>query len=296
MHTKVFLLSLLLSLGALAAPKVDPTVKARAAFQAAQQLYQADKFAAALEKFQEAQALKPHPVILFNIARCHEQLGATREALAAYREYLKQLPTASDKDAVEASIATLEKKLGPQVLTVAVEPNLSAVKVDGKLISGNPPTVELKEGEHTLEVSAQGYETFRRTFTIGGKPLDMNVALRAMPSDAPKNAQLTPDQPPPLPPLVAQQPDAPRARTATWIVGGTAIAAAGGALGLGLAAQGQAATIRGQMVRDGALVERDAQAAQNLALGSNIAWGVAGAAAITAVILYFVEGAPAKTP
>jgi hypothetical protein len=33
-----------------------------------------------------------------------------------------------------------------------------------------------------------------------------------------------------------------------------------------------------------------------MALGSNIAWGVAGAAAITAVVLFFVEGAPAATP
>jgi hypothetical protein len=44
------------------------------------------------------------------------------------------------------------------------------------------------------------------------------------------------------------------------------------------------------------LVERDARTAQDLALGSNIAWGVAGAAAITAVILFVVEGAPAEAP
>ena len=289
-------LCLALASTALAAPDAN-TEKARAAFQAAQTLYQAGRFADALTKFQEAQALKPHPVIIFNIARCHEQLGALAEALASYREYLRLSPEATDRDAVRASIASLEKRVPQnQPLVVSVEPASAVVRVDGKKVGSSPASVELPPGEHALEVSAEGYAPFQRTFTMTSqRPLEMNVSLSAKAApvviaDAPtRPPELTPLDPPPMPPLVTQ-PDAPRrTRTFTWVAGGTAIASGAVATGLGIAANAKAAEIRSGDVRQTMELDGIATQAQEMAMGANVAWVLAGTAAVTAIVLFFVE-------
>lgn len=291
---KTFLLcwALLLALPALAAP--DATAKARAVFQAAQALYTEGRFDEALAKFQEAQQLKPHPVLVFNIARCHEQLGALAKALEGYRAYLKQLPTATDRDAVRASIAGLEKRLKKtaQPVRVSVEPAGSVVKIDGRPVPSAPEAIELPDGEHQLEVSAPGFEPMQRTFTLSGRPLELSIALRALVAgDAPKrDPGLTPvDPPPPPPPLVVQAEPAPRGRPGTFIAGGVSLAAVGTGTALGVLALSTQATLRGSE-RSRPDADTLVTEGQAFATGANVAWGVAGAAAVTAVILFFVEG------
>jgi hypothetical protein len=66
------------------------------------------------------------------------------------------------------------------------------------------------------------------------------------------------------------------------------------ATGLGLGAVGSVAKLKsGDGTRSGTEAGALATDAQGMALGANVAWGLAGAAAITAVVLFFVEGAPA---
>lgn len=296
---KTFLLCLVLAVPpAQAAPAATPSTveKARAAFLSAQQLYQASRFVEALKKFEEAQALNAHPVILFNIARCHEQLGAVPEAIRAYREYLRLSPGAADRSEVQASIASLEKRApqsATQTLVVSAEPAGSLVKVDGKSVGKSPVSTELPPGEHELEVSAEGFEPFKRTFTLTAlRPLEMNVSLRAVTvaADAPtRPPTLTPDDAPPMPPLVSQ-PVEPRRRTFTWVAGGAALVSGAVATGLGIGANATAAELRSGTVRP--TLEGDAIAgrAQGLATGANVAWAVAGTAAVTAIVLFFVEG------
>jgi hypothetical protein len=74
----------------------------------------------------------------------------------------------------------------------------------------------------------------------------------------------------------------------TWIAGGAAVAAAGAGVGLGVAANGAAAQTA--MPPMGVTPAQQASSAQGLATGANVAYGVAGAAAVTAVVLFFIEG------
>lgn len=295
MKTFLLCLALLAALPARAAP--DATTKARAAFQAAQQLYTQGRFGDALEKFEEAQTLKAHPVIVFNIARCHEQLGALAKALEGYRTYLKQLPSAPDRDAVRASMASLEKRLkkSAQPVTVSVEPAESVVKIDGKRVLPAPDAVELPDGEHQLEVTAPGHEPLRRSFTLSGKPLELSVALRALVADAPKkDPALTPLDAPPPPPLVVQPEPAPRGRPGTFVAGGVSLAAVATGTALGVLALSKQAELRNGQAGGAPWPREQADVlvkdGQGFATGANVAWGVAGAAAVTAVILFFVEG------
>ncbi|GMU60992.1 MAG: hypothetical protein AMXMBFR34_27550 [Myxococcaceae bacterium] len=291
------------------APKAeegDDVKKAKVLFQRAQALYKQARYAEAIEKFEEAYAVRPHPVIYFNIGKCHEQLNETSKALRAYRDYLRLMPDAKDRDTVSDAIANLERRLkerGVQQLLVFADPPNAHISVDGKELGTSPASVELTAGNHTLTVKADGFETVERSFVMNTtRSTEMTINLRpavkeappppplvvdAPKKDEPKTASLTP--PPKDTPILTQpEPAKKKSRVWTWVAGGVAVASAGAAVGMGVAANGASAELRGSEH-----TQAEAQAlhdkAQGLATGTNVAWGVAAAAAVSAAILFFVE-------
>jgi tetratricopeptide (TPR) repeat protein len=301
------------------APSPTATKKAKELFGAGQKLYQQGQYAEAIARFEEAYSAKPHPVIYFNIGRCYEELGRTGEALKAYKTYLRLSPEAKDRNQVAESIANLERKLrekGLQQLTVVAEPAGAAIEIDGKPLGVSPLTVDLTTGDHRLAVTLAGYDRIERTITMTlGQASELNVTLV-------KASELTPpvrsDTPvagsstgPSVTPTTTSQPAAggeirtePLApkpkpkRLWTYVAGGIAVAGLGAGIGLGVAADGEAKTlVAGQeIVVDGQPTRQpwpDATARHDravaLATGANVSYGLAGAALITAVVLFFVE-------
>jgi hypothetical protein len=293
----------------------DPTAKAKEAFMTGQRFYKEARYADAIAKFEEAYAIKPSPVLFYNIGRCHEQLGDVPKALRAYRDYLRMQPDAKDKDTVNDAIANLERRLkekGLQQLMVFADPPTAIIEVDGKVLGNSPASVELTAGNHKLLVRAEGYEPTERAFVMQtSRATEMTINLR--PAGKPM------EPPPPPPPLVdvpkkedpkvatltpskdvtgtgtgatnvttTPEPARKGGRLWTWIAGGAAVAAAGAGVGLGVAANGAAAQTT--MPPMGVTPAQQANSAQGLATGANVAYGVAGAAAVTAVVLFFIEG------
>jgi hypothetical protein len=309
----VIQLLMLLTLGAAPAPDAA-TAKAHKSYERGQQLYAQARYAEAIASFEEAFRIKPNPVIYFNIGRCHEQSGDVARALRAYRDYLHLLPAAKDKDNVADRIANLERRLmerGLQQLMVFASPSNAYIEVDGKLLGTSPASVELVAGSHQLLVRADGFEPTERSFVMQiqrASELTVNLRPRAAQGQSlPSPPVVAAEQPKADAPLAPQQPSgvslspqpsgasndltlsgpvAAKPRLGVWVGGGTAVAAAGAGLGLGLAAQAKAASVATARVGS---ARETASAAQGLALGANIAYGVAGAAAIAAVVLFFVE-------
>jgi len=58
--------------------------------------FAAQHYEQALQLFQEAYKLAPYPDLLFNIGRCHQQMGHFREALDAYERFLAVNPGDDD--------------------------------------------------------------------------------------------------------------------------------------------------------------------------------------------------------
>lgn len=72
---------------------------------AGQAAYDAGDFATALTHFERARSLYPDPILTYNVARCHDRLGHPREAVEAYRAYLSQAGDLSDADRREVDDA-----------------------------------------------------------------------------------------------------------------------------------------------------------------------------------------------
>jgi tetratricopeptide (TPR) repeat protein len=67
-------------------------------------------FGLAIKLLDEAYALDPQPVLVYNQARAHEGLGHVDEAIALYEKYLSQEPTSPDRGAIEQRLSTLHKQ------------------------------------------------------------------------------------------------------------------------------------------------------------------------------------------
>src|SRR5262245_37482114 len=82
----------------------DPTDdKARALelARAGDQAYKAGQFEKAAELVRQAYALYPEPTLLYNLALALDGMGATKDALGYYEQYLATNPDVKDRGAIE---------------------------------------------------------------------------------------------------------------------------------------------------------------------------------------------------
>ncbi|MEZ4398882.1 MAG: hypothetical protein R3B06_02625 [Kofleriaceae bacterium] len=91
-----------------AAAEDAATRAAKRHFAKGDKLFALGKFDQALDEFEAAYEAKPAPKLLFNIGQAHRNLGHAREAIFAYRKYLRELPDAPNREAVEKLIDELE--------------------------------------------------------------------------------------------------------------------------------------------------------------------------------------------
>ena len=72
-------------------------------------LFALGKFDQALVEFEAAYEAKPLPKLLFNIGQAHRNLDHHDQAIFAFRKYLRELPDADNREAVEKLIDDLER-------------------------------------------------------------------------------------------------------------------------------------------------------------------------------------------
>ena len=70
--------------------------------------YDLAEYAAAIESFRASYDLVPQPLLLFDIAQAYRQLHDCEHARTFYKSYLRNLPTADNRDKVEHFIAEMD--------------------------------------------------------------------------------------------------------------------------------------------------------------------------------------------
>jgi hypothetical protein len=79
-------------------------------FSAAQDAFGARHYKTAATEFEAAYAITKDPVLLYNVAESWEKAGDGHQAVANYKAYLKEQPTAQDKAEVQKRIKAIEAK------------------------------------------------------------------------------------------------------------------------------------------------------------------------------------------
>jgi tetratricopeptide (TPR) repeat protein len=266
-------------------PSLEAKERARIAYSRGQSAFSEGRFAEALEAFQAAFASVPNPIVLLSVAEAHARLGQLPQGIAALHKYLELNPTAADRAAVEAKIATWSAT--PGVLAIATEPAGAALTLDGVVLAERTPAqVELSPGQHTLSYSLTGYETGTETVALEpGIRQELTIALRpaaALPVAAAAVAATPKKAEPPM--------------AAIWITG--SLGAAGIITGtvLGFMA------LDAQSDFDSNPTEETADRGERLALFADVGFGVGVMALATAAVLMFTsdemeeEAAPDVVP
>jgi hypothetical protein len=160
------------------------------------------KFAEALAEFEQAYAISPHPLVLYNIAGCYRELSRYSEAVKFYTRFLAEgsgkVPTSRLSDAqveldhIYALIARVTVKVQPA--------DGAALLVDGAPIGTLPIEMPLilPPGEHRLLARAPGRGEAERGVRVAAG--DAIVVELNLPGAATGNA------PPVVPPVTAPGP------------------------------------------------------------------------------------------
>ena len=89
--------ALLVAMGNAGADTNAATELARKQYKAGEAEFTLGRYAVALEHFNDAYARAPFPDLLFDIGRCHEELGHYKEAIAAYERFTIVAPNQSER-------------------------------------------------------------------------------------------------------------------------------------------------------------------------------------------------------
>lgn len=154
--------------------------------KAGQLLFEAGKYENALTQFKDAYSRfdPPRfviPEVIWNIGRCHEELGDLLSALRAFEEFEKYADTPEYKAAAQKKVAEVRDKVMASV-TLSVEPAGALVKVDGADIGTAPLSepVELMPGRHVLSLSRKGFRPREETLDIKARETrTVRVSLEA---------------------------------------------------------------------------------------------------------------------
>ncbi|HHH10507.1 MAG TPA: tetratricopeptide repeat protein, partial [Sorangium sp.] len=137
---------------------------AAATYKKAKMRFVAGDYDGALTLFRQAEQLHPGAAPKHKIAECLDKLGRTEEAIAAYQLFIDSNPTGKYQQRVARArqrIEQLKATLGAKAtLTVTPVGIAFAVSVDG--VPSRGPEVALSAGQHTIEVSAPGYQPARQ--------------------------------------------------------------------------------------------------------------------------------------
>jgi len=206
-----------------AACEDEPAVCAKQAFEAGIAAYRDEQYQAALEQFRAAQRLRPHPVVLFNVAQAEARVGLVVESLRHFQQVYDDPNTPENllgKVRAEREAAT------KQVATVSLEDSGATLEVDGVQAQGDPPSIELNPGRHEITISVDGDPIERRTLTLSSGETARLAVPRRPDTAAPGPSSESPPEgahPPVTGPPVGTEPAADEDHAGIsrwWVVGG----------------------------------------------------------------------------
>jgi hypothetical protein len=184
--------------GSVAHAQATDKVAAEALFQQARTLMDQGKYEQACPKLEESQRQDPAVGTLLYLGLCYEKNGQTASAWATYHSAESAARNAGQSKRAKMAQDRAEN-LTDQLSTLTIRVPASSqtpgltVKRDGKFVGTAMlgTAVPVDPGEHTLEASAPGKETWTGTVEVPGNAAMAAVDIPVL-KDAPKGAEPAP--------------------------------------------------------------------------------------------------------
>ena len=298
----IALLSLLGQEAHAASQSSEAKAKAQILLKQGAQHYQSAEFADALADFQAAYGIFPSPKLLLNIGQCSRELGRPVEAIEAFEQFLAEAHDAPERLVADARQSV--EALAADVGKLMIECPLSGaeIKLDGKGIGVAPLTdlVRVTAGLHQLMAIQEGTSPAVRNAFVSAGAVEVVVLRPRTLADAPSRMRGSIGQAPSLASRSFKATtSADRAwllgRTWTWVATGSAVILAGGATTAGLMMRSKFNAMDQRCGRSSGenytgCKSSDLAAIDTWKNTANVLWGLSAAAAVTAGVLFYVEG------
>jgi hypothetical protein len=225
----------------------DATVaRARELFKRGVDAYDRGVYYEALQAFQEAYSLRPHPAVRVNIANCYDKLDRPAEAIQNFEQFLGSgAGTSKQQEEVVKALEQLRKRVGRLLLHVSPEGAKVVIDANDPMRAPIADVVLLKAGRHQLTVSLDRHETAMRVVDVAaGGTTELTINLPRLDAEAPEVVAQAPPAAAPAPPPRAAAPSSQPAAAAphaaapapeaeagadipagVWIAGGVTFAA-----------------------------------------------------------------------
>ncbi len=290
-----------------AAPVHADSAAAESLFRDGRALIKQGKLAQGCEKIQASQKIEASVGTLLNLGDCREKLGQLASAWAAFREAeaLAKRKGNDGKRQAEASrrASALEPRLSNLVIEVPSPVEGLVIKRDNEIVDrgGWNTPLPVDPSAHVVVAEAPGYKPWKLEVTVDPRSRRRIVQVPRLERLA---VTETPTDSPIPPPVIVTQPTTavlvkPRPRSRTWSTT-RGVAVAVGVLGAGSLVTGayfgsraddlqkQSDAICPTLACDDPEGLRLNDKAQKQASRANIAFGLGGAAAVAAGVMWFL--------
>jgi hypothetical protein len=181
----------MLLVAGLAAPAgaQDDAARARAAFQRGVAAYSNGRFGEALDAFNEANRIKPNPVVLYNIGQAESELGRFASAVAHFEQYQREAKNIAPERRSEVKKEILRLKSKQARLAVDANVDGARVTLDGVAVGATPlgHAIALDPGPHKLVIGHEGFDDYTSEFTAASSET-VRLSAKLAPVSPPRPA------------------------------------------------------------------------------------------------------------
>lgn len=258
--------------------------KARTSYARGQELFQAEQFAEAKTAFNEAFEAVPNPVVLLSVAECEVKLNELPEAVTTLERYLALREDAPDRAQVEAKITAIKET--PATLVITSDTPGARIKIDGADTGKvTPAELQVAPGAHVVQVALAGEEGTTQSMTARyGQRHEMSVELGSRALVDPFGDSPAPAQEAPAPDATTVEAGSGGVSPAAWVLASVGVAGIVTGTVLGFMA------LSAENDFNQTPTSKQADKGENLALFTDVAFGVGAVCLITGVVLAVTSG------
>jgi tetratricopeptide (TPR) repeat protein len=158
----------------------DPTACGRAQFEAGTHAFERGDYEIAAAAFQAALALRPHPVIRYNLALCWARLGKPNAALREFRLVLADARTDKELRArCTRELHSAEQALAHVSFALA-DPSRDHLELDGEPVPSDSRELLLDGGAHHVRVVSGASIIFDQDLELApGERVELRIGQRS---------------------------------------------------------------------------------------------------------------------
>jgi tetratricopeptide (TPR) repeat protein len=168
-----------LSLFVLATPCRGFAQDAQGEFDRGMTAFNAGRYEAAVDAFNSAYRIKQTALVLYQLGLAYNGMGQPSKALESFESFVRYgdpQKEAAQLSAAKSEIARIKSSVGR--FAVKVSPTSAVIQIDGHAAAITNNEIWMLPGRHTIEIRADGYESYSQTLDVQSGRYSLEINLR----------------------------------------------------------------------------------------------------------------------